>query len=70
MDNSLLAVRNINHKYIVVEGKLPYGIYVDKTAAIAENELHTGMRERGVKRADLCIICGGGGVPPLSLIYK
>ena len=56
MGDSLPVVRDMHRKYIVVEGKLPYGIYVDKTAAIAENELHTGMRERGVKRADLCRI--------------
>ena len=50
MDNSLLAVRDINHK--VVEGKLPYSRYIDK-AAIVEHESHTGMREHGTKRADL-----------------
>ena len=55
MDNSLLVARDINHKYIVVEGKLPYSRYIDK-AAIAEHESHTAMREQGVKRADLCRI--------------
>ena len=30
MDNSLLAVRDINHKYIVVEKGLSYGYIIGK----------------------------------------
>ena len=60
MDNSLLAVRDINHKYIVVEGKKEI-----LSITVGDNEsskywlsVLNELKNRGVK--DILIICADG----------
>lgn len=60
MDNSLLAVRDINHKYIVVEGKKEV-----LSITVGDNEsskywlsVLNELKNRGVK--DILIICADG----------
>ena len=60
MDNSLLAVRDINHKYIVVEGKKEF-----LSITVGDNEsskywlsVLNELKNRGVK--DILIICADG----------
>ena len=60
MDNSLLAVRDINHKYIVVEGKKEV-----LSITVSDNEsskywlsVLNELKNRGVK--DILIICADG----------
>lgn len=45
MDNSLLAVRDINHKYIVVDGKAIDSIVAPESKIMIENFINEALEK-------------------------